>query len=192
MRKFIRTNALNHRIFNASSFNSKRSINELKTAKQLNAEEPDPLQAPVITALKDVSKDVACDVRKVDKECNFVIISGNNRQLCPGVQLIVINSKSQDKTPVKLKVKECNDYSSVAYVIRGSISDVNEGDRVILSIDHADQVKQLDDEREAAAAAKRDSELRERERRQAESARRMEQEAKDKDKDKEDAFGLGL
>ena len=167
-----------------------RMLNELKTAKQLNAEEPDPLQAPVITALKDVSKDVACDVRKVDKECNFVIVSGNNRQLCPGVLLIVINSKSQDKTPVKLKVKECNDYSSVAYVISGSISDVNEGDRVILSIDHADQVKQLDDEREAAAAAKRDSELRERERRQAESARRMEQEAKDKDK--EDAFGLGL
>ncbi|MBP5640272.1 MAG: hypothetical protein J6X55_12380 [Victivallales bacterium] len=116
-----------------------------------------------VEELKDVDESLSCDIRHVEPNYNFVIISANNRQLCPGTKLIVLSGNGNEtKLKANLDVKECNDYLSKAFVTRGDINQLSIGDRVVLSVDHEALVKKeaqkKADEAEAKLRAEREAE----------------------------------
>lgn len=163
-------------------------IDDFRTAKKLNAVAEDPLKRPVIKELKEVRPELKCDVRLVDAEGNFVILSATNRELCAGVRLVVNSSRAQEK-PVRLQVKECGDYSSIAYVISGKIADVAVGDVVYLSSGHEEQVQHIEETRLAAI---REKERAEREAEERATRKRIEQREREEAKKEEGLEVLGL
>lgn len=143
---------------------------EMQLAKKLNEPAADDLSKEVVGGLNAVKSDFSCEIRRVEEEDNFVIISANNRQVCPGTRLIVVNNREGGigKALVKLLVKECTDHLSKAYVLSGDVKTVNVGDRVELSVEHAEMVEreaeqkvQAEEARLRAARAEEDRKARE-------------------------------
>lgn len=153
-RKLIEVQASNKKLESENAW-ARKNLDELKLAKTLNAQKPDPLAGKVVESLKDVNPALACEVTRMELEHNFVIVNANNRQVCPGTRLIVVKGdKKSAGEIVKLEIKECSDYMSTAYVIAGDIKQVKVGDRVELSVEHQVMVKAEADAKAAAEEAK--------------------------------------
>ena len=136
---------------------AKKNLEEIKIVNSLIEENnAEPVEKKIVTELKDVDPQLTCEVRYVETKCNFVIISANNRQVCPSTRLIVLSgSGSETKLKANLEVKECTDEVSMAFVTRGDINSLAVGDRVELSVNHEMLVKKQEDAQKQAEAAKK-------------------------------------
>ena len=158
-KKMVELQAVNKKMKEQNEW-AMKNLDELKMAQHLNDDDlEEPAEKKVVMELKEVDPTLTCDVRHVEPKYNFVIISANNRQLCPGTKLIVLSGNGSETTlKANLEVKECTDILSKAFVTRGDINKLSVGDRVELSVNHETLVKKQEEAKVAAEEAKKRAE----------------------------------
>jgi len=83
---------------------------------------------PVLEVGGQIARGFSCVVRSVDSNERYVILSATNRDVYPGARLLL--AVEDGKEIIELRVKNCTDTGSIAYVTDGNAAHISIGDKV--------------------------------------------------------------